>query len=93
MNQHFQPATIGIVDEIKRLIYHVLLDKPRDGQVEQAEHYSVLSTSKQVFWMISGYVPELIPNGVAMVFFAGVDDGPAWLSRDDGFVIVPGANK
>ncbi len=36
MYHHFQPAAIGIVDEIKCLIYHFLLDKPGDGQIEQA---------------------------------------------------------
>jgi hypothetical protein len=57
MYQHFQSAVIGIVDEIKCLIYHFLLDKPRNGQIEQAEHYSVFSASKQVFWMMPGNVP------------------------------------
>jgi len=54
---HFQPAAISIVDEIKRLIYHFLLDKPGDRQIEQAEHYSVVSAGKQVFWMLPGNVP------------------------------------
>jgi hypothetical protein len=55
--QHFQTAVISIVDEIKRLVYHFLLDKKGNGQVEQAEHNSVFSAGKHIFRMISGNVP------------------------------------
>jgi len=29
---------MGIVNEIKCLIYHFLFDKPGNGQIEQTEH-------------------------------------------------------